>query len=303
MNNNKNTEHVISAAEALGCCVKRDEPLSKYTTFKIGGAASAVITVESITVLSQLLALCREHGVQRMIIGNGSNLLADDDGYDGVVLKLEGDFKSITSDGEIVRCGSGVTLATLCKFARDHSLGGIEFAWGIPGTVGGAAFMNAGAYGGEMKDVILSTSYITSDGITGSYVGGENDFSYRHSVYSDKDYVITAVTFKLAVDDPVLIKERMDDFMTRRKTKQPLDYPSAGSVFKRPEGFYAGQLIEECGLKGYSIGGAQVSEKHAGFIINKGGATCSDVCRLVEHIQKTVKENKGVTLECEIRRI
>ena len=163
--------------------------------------------------------------------------------------------------------------------------------------------MNAGAYGGEMKNVVMSTSYINDDGAAGTYIGEENKFSYRYSIYSENNYVITGVTFKFKTDDPELIKERMDDYMSRRRSKQPLDYPSAGSVFKRPDGYFAGGLIEECGLKGYSIGGAQVSEKHAGFIINKGGATCSDVCKLVEHIQKTVKENKGVELECEIRRI
>ena len=303
MSNMNNIEHIISAAEAMGCTVKRNEPLSKYTTFKIGGAALAVITAEKISVLSELLSLCKQYGVHRMIIGNGSNLLVNDDGYEGIVIKLDGDFKNIIIDGDIIRCGSGVTLASLCKFARDHSLGGLEFAWGIPGTVGGAAFMNAGAYGGEMKDVIISSSYITNDGVTGTFVGDENKLSYRHSVYSENDYVITGITVKLTFDDPELIKERMDDYMSRRKSKQPLDYPSAGSVFKRPEGYYAGGLIEECGLKGYKVGGAQVSEKHAGFIINKGGATFRDVCSLVEHIQKTVRENKGVELECEIRRI
>ncbi len=303
MDNIKNIEHIISAAEASGCTVRRNELLSKYTTFKIGGAAAAVITAENIAVLSELLKLCKQYDVKRMIIGNGSNLLVSDDGYDGIVIRLDGDFKNITIDGDVIKCGSGVTLASLCKFARDNNLGGLEFAWGIPGTVGGAAFMNAGAYGGEMKDVILSTSYITNDGVTGTFVGEDNKLSYRHSVYSENDHVITGVTFKLSVDDPELIKERMDDYMTRRRTKQPLDYPSAGSVFKRPEGFFAGGLIEECGLKGYGIGGAQVSEKHAGFIINKGTATCDDVCRLVEHIQQTVREKKGVELECEIRRI
>ena len=301
--NNKNIEYIISAAESMGCFVRKDDPLSKYTTFKIGGAAAAVITVQSISKLSKLLALCEEYSVKRMIIGNGSNLLVSDDGYDGVVIKLDGSFKNITADGDTIKCGSGVSLATLCKFARDNSLSGLEFAWGIPGTVGGAAFMNAGAYGGEMKDVILSTSYITNDGLTGTFIGDENKLSYRHSIYYENDHVITGVTFRLSADDPAAIKERMDDYMTRRRTKQPLDYPSAGSVFKRPEGFFAGGLIEECGLKGYGIGGGQVSRKHAGFIINTGGATCSDVCRLVEHIQKTVKENKGVDLECEIRRI
>lgn len=303
MNNIESIEHIISKAKAMGCEVKQDELLSKCTTFKIGGAAAAVITVDSVKELSEVMSLCKKYDVQRMVIGNGSNLLVSDDGYNGIVIKLDGDFKNITIDGETVKCGSGVSLASLCKFARDNNLSGLEFAWGIPGTVGGAAFMNAGAYGGEMKHVVMSTSYITNDGDTGTFTGEENKFSYRHSIYSDNDYVITGVAFKLKTDDPELIKERMDDYMSRRRSKQPLDYPSAGSVFKRPEGYFAGGLIEECGLKGYSIGGAQVSEKHAGFIINKGGATCSDVCKLVEHIQKTVKENKGVELECEIRRI
>ena len=287
----------------MGCEIKQDEPLSKFTTFKIGGAAAAVVTVNNVKELSEILSLCKQNNVQRMVIGNGSNLLVSDEGYEGIVIKLDGDFKNITIDGETIKCGSGVTLASLCKFARDNSLSGLEFAWGIPGTVGGAAFMNAGAYGGEMKNVVMSTSYINDDGAAGTYIGEENKFSYRYSIYSENNYVITGVTFKFKTDDPELIKERMDDYMSRRRSKQPLDYPSAGSVFKRPDGYFAGGLIEECGLKGYSIGGAQVSEKHAGFIINKGGATCSDVCKLVEHIQKTVKENKGVELECEIRRI
>lgn len=303
MNNIESIENIISKARTMGCEIKQDEPLSKFTTFKIGGAAAAVVTVNNVKELSEILSLCKQNNVQRMVIGNGSNLLVSDEGYEGIVIKLDGDFKNITIDGETIKCGSGVTLASLCKFARDNSLSGLEFAWGIPGTVGGAAFMNAGAYGGEMKNVVMSTSYINDDGAAGTYIGEENKFSYRYSIYSENNYVITEVTFKFKTDDPELIKERMDDYMSRRRSKQPLDYPSAGSVFKRPDGYFAGGLIEECGLKGYSIGGAQVSEKHAGFIINKGGATCSDVCKLVEHIQKTVKENKGVELECEIRRI
>ncbi len=303
MNNIESIENIISKARTMGCEIKQDEPLSKFTTFKIGGAAAAVVTVNNVKELSEILSLCKQNNVQRMVIGNGSNLLVSDEGYEGIVIKLDGDFKNITIDGETIKCGSGVTLASLCKFARDNSLSGLEFAWGIPGTVGGAAFMNAGAYGGEMKNVVMSTSYINDDGAAGTYIGEENKFSYRYSIYSENNYVITGVTFKFKTDDPELIKERMDDYMSRRRSKQPLDYPSAGSVFKRPDGYFAGGLIEECGLKGYSIGGAQVSEKHAGFIINKGGATCSDVCKLVEHIQKTVKENKGVELECEIRRI
>lgn len=303
MINIENIERITAAAEQLGCTVRRNEPLSKYTTFKIGGNASAIIIAESVSALSELFVMCSELGVPNFVIGNGSNLLVSDDGYEGIVFKMEGDFKKITIDGDTIMCASGVTLAALCKFALDHSLSGLEFAWGIPGTVGGAAFMNAGAYGGEIKDVLVSTSYISPNGTVGTLFGEDNRLSYRHSVYSENGCIITSAAFKLKSDDSELIRARMDDYMSRRKSKQPLEYPSAGSVFKRPEGYFAGGLIEECGLKGYTVGGAQVSEKHAGFIINKGGATCSDVCSLVEHIQDVVRENKGVELECEIRRI
>ena len=237
-------------------------------------------------------------------IGNGSNLLINDNGFYGIVFKLDGDFKQISIvDENTIKCGTGTTLAKLCKFALDHNLSGLEFAWGIPGSVGGAAFMNAGAYGGEMKDVLEASAYIAPDGTLGTFTAEEMNLSYRHSVYSENNYIITSITVKLKPDSYEAIRGRMDDFMGRRKDKQPLEYPSAGSVFKRPEGYYAGGLIEECGLKGCQIGGAQVSEKHAGFIINKGGAACEDVCGLIKHIQDTVFEKKGVLLECEIKRI
>ncbi|MBQ2603725.1 MAG: UDP-N-acetylmuramate dehydrogenase [Acutalibacteraceae bacterium] len=301
----KNINIVIDKAKELGCEVLINEPLSRYTTFRVGGAAAALIKTETTESLSILFALCNKLDVRNFVIGNGSNLLVNDNGYDGIVFKLEGEFTNIYIDDEnIIRCGAGATLAKLCKFAAEHNLSGLEFAWGIPGTVGGAAFMNAGAYGGEMKDVVASSSYIDKDGNPGTIDAGELDFSYRHSVYSDNGFIITGVTFKLTHDNAVEINHRMDDFLSRRKEKQPLNYPSAGSVFKRPgKEIYVGKLVQDCGLKGKQIGGAQVSEKHAGFIINKSNATCADVCSLIEYVQNVVLEEKGVKLECEIRRI
>ena len=300
----ENIGRVASAAKELGCETLENEPLAKYTTFKIGGPAALMVTVCTADALSKLYALCGELSVRCMVIGNGSNLLVSDNGYNGVVFRLDGEFRNVSllgHDNNLIRCGAALTLAKLCKFALDNSLSGLEFAWGIPGSAGGAAFMNAGAYGGEMKDVIESVSYIAPDGKVGTLTKSQLDLSYRHSVFADKPGIITSIAVRLRRGDKQLIREKMDDFMDRRKTKQPLEYPSAGSVFKRPVGYFAGGLIEECGLKGKQIGGAQVSEKHAGFIINKGGATCKDVCDLVEFIQQTVKSEKGVDLECEIR--
>lgn len=304
MDINENIGKIITLAKENNCKVLENEPLSRYTTFKIGGNARALIIVENSNSLSELLKLCTKLEVPNFVIGNGSNLLISDDGYDGVIFKLDGDFKQITIiDENTVKCGAGTTLAKLCKFALDHNLSGLEFAWGIPGSVGGAAFMNAGAYGGEMKDVLKSSSYITPNGTLGTLSADKMDLSYRHSVYAENKYIITSITVSLKPDDYEVIRGRMDDFMGRRKDKQPLEYPSAGSVFKRPEGYFAGGLIEECKLKGKQIGGAQVSEKHAGFIINKDNATCEDVCNLIKYIQDVVLKEKGVQLECEIKRV
>lgn len=304
MDINENISKIITLALGKKCKVLEQESLSKYTTFKIGGNAAALIFVENVNDMAELIAKCTEFNVPNFVIGNGSNLLINDNGFNGIVFKLDGDFKQISIvDENTIKCGTGTTLAKLCKFALDHNLSGLEFAWGIPGSVGGAAFMNAGAYGGEMKDVLEASAYIAPDGTLGTFTAEEMNLSYRHSVYSENNYIITSITVKLKPDSYEAIRGRMDDFMGRRKDKQPLEYPSAGSVFKRPEGYYAGGLIEECGLKGCQIGGAQVSEKHAGFIINKGGAACEDVCGLIKHIQDTVFEKKGVLLECEIKRI
>lgn len=297
----KNIETVYSLAKILGCKAKYDESMANHTTFKIGGNAPLYIEVNKPSQLSQIVKLCKEENVEYFILGNGSNLLVSDKGVDYVVICLKGDFKNISLlDNNTLYCGAGASLASLCREAEKNGLSGLEFAWGIPGTVGGAAYMNAGAYGGEMKDVVYSVHHIDKDGNLGTIKSSDLHFSYRHSVYKENGYIIIGITVKLKLDNKNEIRNRMDDFMDRRKSKQPLEYPSAGSVFKRPEGNYAGTLIEQCGLKGKTIGGAQVSEKHAGFIINIGGATCNDVQQLIEHIQSTVKDKTGYILEREI---
>ncbi len=277
-----------------------NEPLSRHTSFKIGGEAELFLNIDNVEQLKAVLKACDDNDIPMFVLGKGSNLLISDDGMKGVVLTLDGDFKDISIKENKITCGAGVNLAKLCTFALSESLSGLEFAYGIPGSVGGAAYMNAGAYGGEMKDVITSVTHITRQGEVKTLLASQLDLSYRHSVYKTTDDIILFVTFELKSDIEADIKARMDEFMTRRKTKQPLEFPSAGSVFKRPEGNYAGTLIEKCGLKGKTIGGAQVSEKHAGFIINIGGATCNDVLELVKFVQDTVEKETGYFLEREI---
>ena len=290
--------------ESFGCEVKADEPMKNHTSFKIGGCADLFVTVGDERQLSSAIGLCKEKNIPLFVLGNGSNLLVSDKGIRGVVLRLSGEFCHIgfNSDGS-VHCGAGAQLSKLCAFALEHSLTGLEFAWGIPGSCGGAAFMDAGAYGGEMKDVVFCCEHIDlRTGECGSFSGEKLDFAYRHSVYSGGGYVITALQVRLEKGNKEEIRAKMDDLMGRRKDKQPLEYPSAGSIFKRPVGYFAGGLIEQCGLKGAQVGGAQVSPKHAGFIVNVGGATCEDVLGLIADIQKTVREESGVELECEVRK-
>lgn len=296
------TDIIYNLSEILGCEAKKDEPMSRHTTFKIGGTADTYIKAPSLSKLGAIVKECVESDIDYLIIGNGSNLLVADEGYRGVVIRLDGDFRQISLvDENTVYCGAGASLATLCKFALSNGLSGLEFAWGIPGTVGGAAFMNAGAYGGEMKQVVHSVSHLEpKSGRIGRLERGELHFGYRTSAYRTNGFIITGVTLKLKKGNPDDIRAAMDDYFNRRNTKQPLEYPSAGSVFKRPEGAFAGALIEQCGLKGYSHGGAQVSEKHAGFIINTGGACANDVKTLVREIQTKVYDETGYTLECEL---
>lgn len=295
------SETIFNLAEILGCEARKYEPMSKHTSFKIGGNADVYIKVNNLSKLSTILKECQASDVDYMILGNGSNLLVSDDGIRGVVIRLDGDFRKITLlDDTTIFCGAGATLAYLCKFALNCGLSGLEFAWGIPGTVGGAVFMNAGAYDGEMKDVVHSVSHISPSGEIGRTEKENLNFGYRTSVYRRNNMIITGVTLKLKKGNPDEIRAKMDDYMSRRSTKQPLEYPSAGSVFKRPEGNFAGALIEQCGLKGKTFGGAQVSEKHAGFIINKSNATAKDVRDLIGEIQKTVSDKTGYNLECEL---
>lgn len=279
-----------------------DEPMNKHTSFKIGGKADIYCEVKTKKALSELIALCKENKIPYFIIGKGSNLLVSDSGIRGIVIRLGGEFSDMSLiDNCLIHCGSGAALASVCSYALKNSLGGLEFAWGIPGTVGGATYMNAGAYGGEMKDIVEEVSYIDGNGILKSFKRDELDFSYRRSVFTDKDYIITDVLFRLESKSQSEIREKMDELMGKRKSKQPLEYPSAGSTFKRPEGYFAAALIEECGLKGASVGGAEVSEKHSGFIINKNNATCEDVKSLIAYVKKEVYKQKGVELHCEVK--
>lgn len=295
-------EKIVDAAKTNGCRIIRDADMSKFTTFKIGGPAKLVIEPSSVDSLSNVLKACKEEGIKPIVLGNGSNVLVSDEGIDGVVIVMGEAFSKIEYFGNnMVRAQAGAKVSSLCNFCLEYSLTGMEFAFGIPGTVGGAAFMNAGAYGGEMKDVIMVVNHMNLDGERGSFQGSQLGFSYRHSAYTSSDLIITSVIFLLDSGNPDAIKTKMTDILNRRKAKQPLEFPSAGSTFKRPEGYFAAALIDECGLKGKTVGGAQVSEKHAGFVINKGGATAKDVLGLMDEIMRTVKEQKGVELEPEVR--
>ena len=285
-----------------GICVLRDEPMAGHTTFRIGGPADRFVTVSDETALAQVLSAVKEAGLPRFLLGNGSNLLVADAGYRGVVIALGGDFKQIEpeEDGRTLRCGAGASLASLCKAARDYGLSGLEFAWGIPGSAGGAVYMNAGAYGGEMKDVLVSATAVSGQGEKRNYSGEELALSYRHSVFSGGESIITSLRVRLSPAPVEDIQRRMNELLSRRREKQPLEFPSAGSTFKRPEGYFAAALIEQCGLKGYTIGGAQVSLKHSGFLINTGQATCREMIALIEHVRYVVEEWTGVRLETEI---
>ena len=287
--------------ESTRYTVWENEPMSKHTSFKIGGPAKLFVSPADSNTLSELITNCKNYDIPTVYFGNGSNILFNDYGFDGVVISTSRMTEISLQDENIIECGSGVKNSVLCQFALENSLSGFEFLWGIPGTVGGAAFMNAGAYGGEIKDVIVGCEYITADGEIKEMSSDEMDLSYRHSIFSENGGIITKVKLRGKLDNKEVIRELMDELMDRRRTKQPLEFPSAGSVFKRPEGYFAAALIEECGLKGESVGGAQVSEKHSGFIINTGNATASDVKQLVEIIKETVFMQKGVQLECEIR--
>lgn len=299
-----NFDKIFEYAAGIGCKAERDVPMSKYTTFRIGGNASVMLTPLNDEQLVSIIKECKKENIKPFILGNGSNMLISDDGLKTVVINMCRPEPSIELvNGDTIICDSGMTMSKVCNFALDNGLTGLEFAFGIPGSAGGAAYMNAGAYGGEMRDVLIECRHIDSDGNLGSLKGEELGLSYRTSAYEHNGYIITTLVMKLKKGDKAEIKAKMQELLQRRKDKQPLEYPSAGSTFKRPVGYFAGGLIEECGLKGCSVGGAQVSEKHAGFIINKGGATAQDVLDLIKYVQDRVYEEKGVHLEPEVRLI
>ena len=280
----------------LKIAYSENEPMNKHTTFRIGGPADLFVCPTNTEQLKRVFGL----DCDKFVIGNGSNLLFSDDGYRGAVVKYS-DCSVEVSENEII-CGAGALMSKIASVAYENSLAGFEFASGIPGTIGGGVRMNAGAYGSSLDSVVYETEYLdANDGTIKTISGKEHCFDYRHSVFcEDAKKIITKVRIKLKRGEKSEIKALTDDYTNRRRTKQPLCYPSAGSVFKRPEGYFAGALIEQSGLKGFSVGGAQVSELHAGFIINTGGASADDVKKLIEHIQNTVYKNFGLMLECEI---
>ena len=280
------------------------EPMRAHCSFRIGGPARALVRPASAEETAAVCRIVRDGGAQPLLIGNGTNLLITDGDVDRIVVQMGERMADVArTDATHLRAGAGIPLARLAQAALGYGLAGLEFAHGIPGSLGGAVSMNAGAYGGEMKDVLINSEYVSPDGTSGELDNEAMQLSYRHSAYEDSGLVITAASVRLTPGDPEQIKNTMHDIIFRRRDKQPLEYPSAGSTFKRPEGHFAGALIEQCGLKGVSVGGAQVSEKHAGFIINRGGATASDILSLIKHVQARVKAQTGVTLETEIRLI
>lgn len=284
----------------IGCEYSEDVLLSGFTSFKIGGKADLLLYPESAKMLSSVLSACNELNIRFFVLGKGSNILVSDEGFRGAVISTSKLDKIELIDDDIVYCQSGVTLSRLCRFALDNSLSGLEFAFGIPGSAGGAAYMNAGAYNGEMKDILFKCDHVSFDGQVGSFSEDKLDLSYRHSVYSRSDKIITGLYLRLNKSNKEPIKSRMDELMAKRRDKQPLEYPSAGSTFKRPKNNFAGALVEQCGLKGFTVGKAQVSEKHAGFVINIGGATASDVMGVIRHCQSVVFEKTGIQLEPEV---
>ena len=297
-------DKIFEYAVSIGCKAEREVPMSKYTTFRIGGNASVMLTPLNDGQLALIIKECKKENIKPFILGNGSNMLICDAGLKTVVVNMcrpEPEIKLV--NGDTIVCDAGMTMSKVCNFALENGLTGLEFAFGIPGSAGGAAYMNAGAYGGEMKDVLVECRHIDPDGNFGSLKGDELGLAYRTSAYERNGFIITTLVMKLKKGDKSEIKARMQELLQRRKDKQPLEFPSAGSTFKRPVGYFAGGLIEECGLKGFSVGGAQVSEKHAGFIINKGGATAQDVLDLIKYVQDRVYEEKGVHLEPEDRLI
>ncbi len=297
---------LINAAREVGCAVTENAPMAQVTTMRVGGPADALITIPDADTAAKLIALCHREGISFFWLGNGSNLLVGDRGIRGAVLRLDPKAANVTLiDDTTLYCDAGMTLQRLCLFARDNNLTGLEFAYGIPGTVGGALYMNAGAYGGEMAQVVVSADCIARNGERFTLTVEELSLGYRHSALMDypeyNNPIVVGVTLALTAGDREMIAAQMKELIAKRQEKQPLEYPSAGSFFKRPTGHFAGALIEQAGLKGYRVGDAQVSEKHAGFVVNRGKATARELCQLCKDVQAIVREKTGVRLEPEVR--
>ena len=278
-----------------------NEEMSRHTTFRLGGPADCLVQPEDADELREILKICAEENVPYFVLGNGSNLLVADSGYRGLIIQLFRNMAGIEVSGDIITAQTGSLLTQIAARAAGEGLTGFEFASGIPGTLGGACIMNAGAYGGEMKDVLLSVTAMDSDGRIITIDRKDLDMGYRHSALMDGGYIVLSARIKLKHGEPEEIRAVMEELKQRRTSKQPLELPSAGSTFKRPTGYFAGKLIQDAGLRGYSLGGAQVSEKHCGFVVNTGCATAQDVYRLIRHVQNEVKMKFGVNLEPEVR--
>lgn len=275
--------------------------MSKYCTYKAGGRAKYLISVENIDELRSVLRRAEEEGLDFYILGRGSNVLVRDGGYDGIIIRLVGEFSLIENTGDVITAGAAATNVEVSGLARDRGLSGIEFLHGIPGSLGGAVFMNAGAYGNEIFDCIEEVTFLDEDYKVDTKICKDIRFGYRHTEFMDDGNIILFVKLRLIPSSEAEIAIKMDALRSKRTSKQPINYPSCGSVFKRPRGGYAAKLIEDAGLKGETIGGAEVSVKHSGFIINKGGATASDIINLIKLVQKRVKEHSGIDLETEVR--
>ena len=285
-----------------GSGIFMEEPMKKHTTFRVGGPADVLVQPDE-TALAAILALCRQYHVPYSFIGNGSNLLVGDKGIRGVVIEMTDPMGNIEVDGTKITAQAGAMLSKIANTAASNGLGGMEFAAGIPGSVGGAVVMNAGAYGGEMKDIIEKVYVLDENGAQLELDRDALDLGYRHSCIPEKKYIVTKVVLELVPRDEAEIRSEMKELNEKRAEKQPLQYPSAGSTFKRPEGYFAGKLIMDAGLRGYQVGGAQVSEKHCGFVINKGGATAADICQLMQDVSDKVQAQFGVVLEPEVKMI
>lgn len=285
-----------------GSGIFMEEPMKKHTTFRVGGPADVLVQPDE-TALAAILALCRQYHVSYSFIGNGSNLLVGDKGIRGVVIEMTDPMGNIEVDGTKITAQAGAMLSKIANTAASNGLGGMEFAAGIPGSVGGAVVMNAGAYGGEMKDIIEKVYVLDENGAQLELDRDALDLGYRHSCIPKKKYIVTKVVLELVPRNEAEIRSEMKELNEKRAEKQPLQYPSAGSTFKRPEGYFAGKLIMDAGLRGYQVGGAQVSEKHCGFVINKGDATAADICQLMQDVSDKVQAQFGVVLEPEVKMI